>query len=251
MAIPANKQQAASPWGAEAHYIVYGPEGGPFTIVDTPTPLPVTVVSGGGSGSNAAAGATGSAVPAQADYQGVNVGGTLRGQTAVNPSGSIYAAQVDLASIAGTTADTNSGNKSAGTLRIVIATDQPVLNNAFSVTPSPATSGGLSKARIKSASGTNATSVKGSAGQLYGWFLYNNTSSVKALHLYDTASTPTAGSGTPAFTVPIPANGGANVEFSMGIPFASGIGYTITTGVGDSDTGSCAADDVHGVLLFK
>src|SRR3954464_5064047 len=34
---------------------------------------------GGGSGSNDAAGATGSPVPAFADYQGVDVGGTLRG----------------------------------------------------------------------------------------------------------------------------------------------------------------------------
>src|SRR5262245_18915146 len=96
MTIPANKQQAASPWGAEAHYLVYGPEGGPFTIVDTPTPLPVTVISGGGSGSNAAAGATGSAVPAQADYQGVNVGGTLRDQTGSGPAAGVFAAHVDL-----------------------------------------------------------------------------------------------------------------------------------------------------------
>jgi hypothetical protein len=42
-------------------------------------------------------------VPADADYGGVNVAGTLRGTTGVNPSGSIYAQQVDLASVAGTT----------------------------------------------------------------------------------------------------------------------------------------------------
>ena len=49
--------------------------------------------SGGGGGSNAAAGPTGSAPPASASYNGLNVGGTLRGQTGVNPSGSVYAAQ--------------------------------------------------------------------------------------------------------------------------------------------------------------
>jgi len=86
-----------------------------------------------GSGGNGAASNTGSSVPTQADYQGVNVSGTLRGQTGVNPSGSVYAAQQDLASIAGTTADTNSGNKSAGTLRVVIATDQVQLTNALKV----------------------------------------------------------------------------------------------------------------------
>jgi len=37
---------------------------------------------------------------------------------------------VDLNKIAGTTPDTNSGNKSAGTLRVVLATDQPSLTNS-------------------------------------------------------------------------------------------------------------------------
>jgi fibronectin-binding autotransporter adhesin len=54
-----------------------------------------------GSSGNAAAGATGSAVPASADYLGLNVGGTLRGQTGVNPAGSVYAAQIDIASFNG------------------------------------------------------------------------------------------------------------------------------------------------------
>ena len=56
-----------------------------------------------GSTGNGAASATGSAVPAQADYQGLNIGGTLRGRTGVNPSGVVYAAQTDLTSVGGTT----------------------------------------------------------------------------------------------------------------------------------------------------
>lgn len=43
--------------------------------------VPVECTGCSGSGSNAAAGATGSAVPSSGDYQGVNVGGTLRGVT--------------------------------------------------------------------------------------------------------------------------------------------------------------------------
>lgn len=42
----------------------------------------------------------------------------------------------DLASLAGTAVDVNSGNKSAGTLRVVIATDQPSLTNALPVSQS-------------------------------------------------------------------------------------------------------------------
>lgn len=139
-------------------------------------------------------------------------------------------------------------------LDLNIGGSETLMAGYMPVTPVPQTSGGPSLARIKAASGTNATSVKASAGQVYGWYLYNNTASVISLHLYNTAGTPTAGSGTPLFTVPIPANGGCVVEFDMGIPFGTGIGYTITKGAtspSDTDTGSCAADDLHGVLLYK
>lgn len=41
----------------------------------------------------------------------------------------------DIASVAGTATDVNSGTKSAGTLRVVLATDQPALTNKLLVTP--------------------------------------------------------------------------------------------------------------------
>jgi hypothetical protein len=42
---------------------------------------------------------------------------------------------VNVAQLVGTAADVNSGNKSAGTLRVVLATDQPALTNKLLVTP--------------------------------------------------------------------------------------------------------------------
>lgn len=42
---------------------------------------------------------------------------------------------VNVAQLAGTATSVNSGNKDAGTLRVVIATDQPALTNKFLVTP--------------------------------------------------------------------------------------------------------------------
>lgn len=71
---------------------------------------------------SAAVGSTGSAVPSSADYAGLNVGGTLRGATGVNPSGSIYAQQVDVASFAGTTAVIGSGT-ATGALRVELPTN--------------------------------------------------------------------------------------------------------------------------------
>lgn len=69
---------------------------------DTAGSIRVSVVSG--STGNAAASATGSAVPAQGDYLGINVGGTLRGQTGQNPSGTIYTADIAGVGTAGTAA---------------------------------------------------------------------------------------------------------------------------------------------------
>jgi hypothetical protein len=54
--------------------------------------------------------------------------GTFAVQIAANSS-------VNVAQLAGTTTDTNSGTKSAGTLRVVLATDQPALTNKLLVTP--------------------------------------------------------------------------------------------------------------------
>ena len=129
--------------------------------------------------------------------------------------------------------------------------DQTTPGTTNGVTPVPASSGGPSEARIMAAASTNATSTKGSAGQLYGWYLYNNTSSAKFFKFYNKASSPTVGTDTPARTISIPANGGSNIEFSMGIPMATGIAYAITGGIADSDTTSVAANDVTGFFLYK
>lgn len=175
---------------------------------------------------------------------------------------------VNLSQIAGATTATGHGTAS-GALRVELPTDGTGLvlaaqsgtwtvqpGNTANTTPwlttlNPTTSGGPLTSRIKSAATTNATSVKGSAGQAYGWYLYNNTGTAKFFKFYNKASAPTVGTDTPLFTVGIPANGGSVHEFSLGIPFGTGIAYAITGATTDADTTATAADDVHGVLLYK
>lgn len=53
--------------------------------------------------------------------------------------GSAHPLPANLAQIAGTAADVNSGNKSNGTLRVVVATDQPALTSALKVDGSAVT----------------------------------------------------------------------------------------------------------------
>jgi hypothetical protein len=124
-------------------------------------------------------------------------------------------------------------------------------SGALSVTDVPATSGGWSISTLLSAATTNATSVKASAGQVGGWYLYNANAAVRYLKLYNKASAPTVGTDVPVMTIPIPPGSGANVEIGKGLPFATGIAFAITTGPTTADTGAVAANEIIVNLYYK
>ena len=96
-----------------------------------------TVVNGGVAGIVAVGGNVANAVAATANP--VPVGGIFTtvpatlttGQTATMQFTAAQNIKHDLTTLAGTATDTNSGNKSAGTLRVVLATDQPALTTAM------------------------------------------------------------------------------------------------------------------------
>ena len=113
-----------------------------------------------------------------------------------------------------------------------------------------ATAGGSTAARIKSAASNNLTSVKASAGQVYGYHLFNRSATEQFVKLYNKASAPVVASDTPVYTIPIPPFGGVAVSFPTGIAFSTGIAYGIVGGVADTNSTNTAADDVHGVLLY-
>src|SRR4051812_11748720 len=92
--------------------------------------------------------------------------------------------------------------------------------------------------------------VKASAGQVGGWFLSNNASSVRYVKLYDKATAPTSGD-TPKLTLLVPANSAANVLAVAGIDFTVGLGVRVTTGVADNDTGAPTANDVVVNLFYR
>ncbi len=134
-------------------------------------------VTGGVAGIIAVGGNVANAATATANP--VPVGGTFvtspttltTGQTATMQFTAAQNIKNDVTTIAGTAADTNSGNKSAGTLRVVIATDQPQLTNKLLVTPDAnsainlaqvngtTTVNGGSAAGILAVGGPNATNV--------------------------------------------------------------------------------------------
>ena len=114
----------------------------------------------------------------------------------------------------------------------------------------PITSGGLSIYRSLSVVATGQ-SVKASAGQLYGYYVFNAATSVRYLKIYNTSSAPTVGTDTPVITIPLPAGAGATVEYSNGIAFATGIGIGATTALADASTDAPAANEVIVNLFYK
>lgn len=101
--------------------------------------------------------------------------------------------------------------------------------------------------RLLSASSTNATSVKASAGSVGFIFAVNLNAAVRYLKLYNKASAPTVGTDTPIATLPIPASttgAGFSLSIPDGVNFSTGIAYATTTGAADSDTAAVAANEI-------
>jgi hypothetical protein len=120
-----------------------------------------------------------------------------------------------------TVAATQSGTWNIGTVTTVTS-----ITNTVSVQPVPATSGGLTIAT--GTIGATATQVKASAGQIYGWYIYNSNSTAVYMQIFNTSSV-TLGTTTPVMSIGIPAGSGANILSSMGIAFSTAIYIAFTT----------------------
>jgi hypothetical protein len=93
-----------------------------------------------------------------------------------------------------------------------------------------------------SASSTNATSVTARQTALYNVITVNTTASIYYLKLYDKASAPTCGTDTPIATYPVPfgassSGGGFQMSRGTALGFSLGMGFCLTSGIADADTG--------------
>jgi len=113
----------------------------------------------------------------------------------------------------------------------------------------PVSTGGLSVYRNINlvASGVN---IKSSAGQIYGWYLFNNAPTVRYIKLYNKAKAPSVGADTPAMTIPLPSRAAANVIVPSGIAFSHGIGIGATTGVSDGNADMPTTNDVIVNIIY-
>lgn len=104
---------------------------------------------------------------------------------------------------------------------------------------------GITPYSLIAAGSTNATSVKASAGRLHWMMVFNFSTSVRYLKLYNKASAPTVGSDTPVLRLPIPPNSnGFQLSPAVPLVFSSGIAFALTTGILDTDSTGVSANDV-------
>ena len=111
------------------------------------------------------------------------------------------------------------------------------------------TNANLSK-KIATAAGTNATSVKTTAGRVYGWNFSNLTTTWKFVRLHNKASAPTVGTDSPTLIIPIPPNGTNIQADNIGVYYSTGIAFSITGAAADLDATAVALNDVIGELRY-
>lgn len=117
-------------------------------------------------------------------------------------------------------------------------------------TPTPSATGGLSNSRTISAATTNATVVKATPGKVHKVIVSNINVAARYLKLYNKATAPTVGTDVPVITLLLPALSQQQLDLSdLGLQFSAGIGFALTTGVADADTGAVsAAEHVVNIL---
>lgn len=121
---------------------------------------------------------------------------------------------------------------------------------AWKVSDTPVTSGGCSNYHVVAAASTNTANIKASAGQVYGWAIFNAAAYNVYVKLHNTSGTPTAGSGV-IKTIGVPAGGGNNIDLSKGIAFGTGIGISIVKDIADAGTTAVAASDCVVDIHYK
>lgn len=119
-----------------------------------------------------------------------------------------------------------------------------------SVSVATKTSGGATNAKVLSAATTNATSVKASAGTIFGFVLSNTSAAYKFFKVYAKASAPVVGTDVPIATWGIPANDSVVFASDVGMAVGTGIAYAITGASADADATAVAVGDVVGNIIY-
>jgi hypothetical protein len=115
----------------------------------------------------------------------------------------------------------------------------------------PRTSGGLTIFRSLDLDETEEE-VKATAGQLFGWYIYNDGAADVSVKLYNaTTANVTVGTTTPVMTLTIPAGAAANAFSEIGIAFGTAITAAAVTEIADNGTTAPAANQVVANFFYS
>lgn len=94
--------------------------------------------------------------------------------------------------------------------------------------------------------------IKGTAGKIYGYYIYNSTAATLYVRFYNSTSAGvTVGTTAAILVIPIPAGAAANCSFPQGIGFSTALCAAATTGVAANDTGAPAANALVINVFYK
>lgn len=122
---------------------------------------------------------------------------------------------------------------------------------AWLVQPVAGTSGGSTPYHLLSANSNNATSLKASAGLVYGYSFSSTNASARWVKFYDKASAPAPASDTVKWAVEVPGNAVVSVSIPEGMGFTTGIAFAAVTGSSDTDNTSVGAGDLSIDIRYK
>jgi hypothetical protein len=259
-------QQGTPPWSVSI-------SGTPTVNQGTPpwTVNPGTAASWG-------LGATAGAVPANAIYNGMNVGGNLVGLTGTGTSLNVNCT-AGCAGSGGTSSSFGSAFPGTGTaigltngINMVAWSATTNYGTAPAAIAVPAVNAFVTNAALpgRMVSGnsspvvpsaapttyhviwpnnTTGISVKGSAATLLACQMSNNSTTAAYLKIYNKPTAPLPASDVPVVTAIIPGpaagGGGSNIVFGPGgLALSAGLGVDVTTGIADNDVAAPAASTI-------
>lgn len=199
--------------------------------VDTAGNMRATVNKLGGNAINTGNGTTGTGT------QRVTLSSDSTGQVTLaagsNVIGSLTANQsVNVAQMNGTTVTMNNGVAGTGVQRVTLASD-----STGQVAPSAQSTATGTAIYNNTALSNTKQAVNASAGNMYGYHIYNPNSSVTYVQLFNLASASvTVGTTTPTAVLAVPAGGWADAQPATPIAFGTALTIAATT----TSTGSTA-----------
>ena len=152
------------------------------------------------------------------------------------------------------TDETGSGH--AQVMKLGISTDGsatliPATADGLAVILRPETSGGLLSWSSTSDLDETEEEVKATAGQVYGYYFANASTSRRVLKWYaNTAAGTVVGTTATKFKMWLPATSAGHVWMTGGVAFATGITVACTAAWADTDVAAPSTDDVTLTVFY-